>query len=375
MSATPLHTLVAALAAVLLLAPTRAAQAEQAPSRLDHSAVPTAEAVDLTCDPEKPDYSGTARVTLEVKQATDTLRFHARSLTIDGAELAGPKGTMKPQAIEPLEPDQVRLRFGAQAAPGTYTLTLAFRNRYNTRAISLYKVVTGGHAYLFTQFEDTEAREAFPCWDEPEFKIPWRMTLRVPAADLAVGNTPVATESRAGASRVVTFQPTPPLPSYRVASAVGPFETVPIAGMKVPGRVITVQGASALAADAAKAAPKLLASLERYFGRPYPYAKLDLIAAPEFLFGAMENAGAIVFADRALLIDPATASAEQRTRVFSVMAHEMAHQWFGDLVTMKWWDDLWLNESFATWMADKVMDEVYPEDREGVSALFGLHRA
>src|SRR5262249_29872611 len=134
-------------------------------------------------------------------------------------------------------------------------------------------------------------------------------------------------------------------------------------------------GASALAADAAKAAPKLLASLERYFGRPYPYAKLDLIAAPEFLFGAMENAGAIVFADRALLIDPATAGPEQRIGVYSVMAHEMAHQWFGDLVTMKWWDDLWLNESFATWMADKVMDEVYPEDRLGVNALFGVQRA
>jgi len=374
MSAHPGRVLLAASAVFLLFA-SRSARAEQAPTRLDHAAIPTAESVDLTCDPGKPDYSGTVRITLDVKQPTDVLRFHARTLTIDRAKLMSSKATLVPSAIEPLEPDQVRLRFAAPVAPGTYTLELAFHNQYNVRSISFYKVVTGGHDYLFTQFEDTEAREAFPCWDEPEFKIPWRMTLRVPAADLAVSNTPVATEASGGATKVVTFQPTHPLPSYLVAIAIGPFETVPIAGMRVPGRVITVQGASALAAEAAQAAPKLLTSLERYFGRPYPYEKLDLIAAPEFLFGAMENAGAIVFADRALLIDPAVASPEQRSRVFSVMAHEMAHQWFGDLVTMKWWDDLWLNESFATWMANKTMDDVYPDDRQGVDALFGIQRA
>jgi len=369
------RVLLAALATVLLFAPSRAVGAEQAPPRLDHVAIPTAQSVDLTCDPEQPGYTGTVRVTLDVKQATEVLRFHARALTVDSATLEGPGGPLKASAIEPLEPEQVRVRFARSIAPGRYTLALAFHNAYNTRAISLYKVATGGHGYLFTQFEDTEAREAFPCWDEPEFKIPWRMTLRVPAADLAVSNTPIASEKRAGADKVVVFEPTRPLPSYLVAIAVGPFESVPIRGMSVPGRVLTVQGASALAAVAAADAPLLLKSLERYFGRPYPYAKLDLIAAPEFLYGAMENAGAIVFADRALLIDPATAGPEQRSRVFSVIAHEMAHMWFGDLVTMKWWDDLWLNESFATWMANKVMDDVHPDDRRGVNALFGIQGA
>jgi aminopeptidase N len=362
-------------ATAVLCAPSRAVHAEQAPPRLDQTVVPTGESVDLNCDPEESDYTGTVSITLDVKQSTDVLRFHARVLTVDHATLESTHGTLEPSAIEPLESDQVRLRFANSIAPGPYTLTVAFHNAYNTRAIALYKVVTGGHAYLFTQFEDTEAREAFPCWDEPAFKIPWRMTLRIPAADLAVSNTPVASESRAGEGKTVVFEPSRPLPSYLIAIAVGPFETLPITGMSVPGRVITVQGASALAADAVKAAPLLLGSLERYFGRPYPYAKLDLIAAPEFLYGAMENAGAIVFADRTLLLDSASASAEQRSRVFSVMAHEMAHMWFGDLVTMKWWDDLWLNESFATWMANKVMDDVYPEDREGVTELFGIQRA
>ena len=160
MSAFPRCAPLVALASVLLLAPSHAARAQQAPPRLDHSAMPTAESVDLTCDPSKPDYSGTARITLDVKQATDTLRFHARSLTVDSATLDGSKGTLKPSAIEPLDPDQVRLRFAAPIAPGTYTLDLAFHNRYNVRAISLYKVMTGGRSYLFTQFEDTEAREA-----------------------------------------------------------------------------------------------------------------------------------------------------------------------------------------------------------------------
>jgi cytosol alanyl aminopeptidase len=375
MSAFPRRALPATIALAFLVAWSLTARADQAPPRLDHAAVPTAEAVDLTCDPDKPDYTGTVKVTLAVKQPTDVLRFHARGLTIDHATLAGASGTLAPTAIEPLDPDQKRLRFAAPLTAGNYTLTMTFHNGYNTHAISFYKVVTGGHAYLFTQFEDTEAREAFPCWDEPEFKIPWQMTLHVPAADLAVSNTPVASEKTAGTTKTVVFEPTRPLPSYLIAMAVGPFETVPITGMSVPGRVVVVQGASAMAVDAARAAGPLLKSLERYFGRPYPYAKLDLIAAPEFLFGAMENAGAIVFADRALLLDSSIASAEQLNRVHAVMAHEMAHMWFGDLVTMKWWDDIWLNESFATWMAKKAMDDVYPRDHQGMGELFGIQRA
>lgn len=364
-----------ALFALTFLLPAHRALADDAPPRLSLDAIPTGEAVDLTCDPGKADYTGTVVVSLDVRQATDALRFHARALTIDSAVLEGTGGRLTPSAIEKPARDQARLRFASPLAPGRYTLTVHFHNAYNTRAISLYKVVTSGHAYLFTQFEDTEAREAFPCWDEPSFKIPWKITLRVPAADLAVSNTPVASEQADGAMKTVVFEGTKPLPSYLIAIAVGPFETVPIPGMGVPGRVITVQGASAMAADAVAAAGPLLGSLERYFGRPYPYAKLDLIAAPEFLYGAMENAGAIVFADRDLLLDPAGTDPELRLRVFAVMAHEMAHMWFGDLVTMKWWDDLWLNESFATWMSNKAMDDVYPQARKGVTALFAVQRA
>src|SRR5205814_5573385 len=136
---------------------------------------------------------------LAVRERTRELRFHARALTIDGALLRGPSGAVPVAAIETLIPDQARVRPAQSLAPGSYTLELTFHNRFDTRAISLYKVVTGGQAYLFTQFEDTEAREAFPCWDEPEFKIPWTLALTVPARDLAVSNTPIARETPAGA--------------------------------------------------------------------------------------------------------------------------------------------------------------------------------
>jgi alanyl aminopeptidase len=355
-------------------APSTAAP-DSAPPRLAHDAVPTSEAVELTLDPEKLSYQGVARIELKVHERTNVLRFHARALTLEGVVLRGPGGDVLVAGTDRLQPDQVRVRLRTSLEPGPYLLTIRFHNDYDTRAVALYRVATGGRGYLFTQFEDTEAREAFPCWDEPEFKIPWTLTLTVPARDLAVSNTLIARETPQGEMKRVEFKPTKPLPSYLVAIAVGPFETVPIRGLSVPGRVVTVRGASAMAAEAANATPLIIRSLESYFGRPYPYEKLDLIAAPEFLYGAMENAGAVVFADRALLIDPRAASPDQRRRVNGVIAHELAHQWFGDLVTMKWWDDLWLNESFASWMATKVMDDVFPENRSGITTLYGVERA
>ena len=149
----------------------------------------------------------------------------------------------------------------------------------------------------------------------------------------------------------------------------GQFDTVPITGLSVPGRVVTVKGAGGMAAEAARVAPPLLAALERYFGRAYPFEKLDLIAVPEFWPGAMENAGAITFADGILLVDPRSASVEQRKLLASVAAHEMAHMWFGNLVTLAWWDDVWLNEAFASWMADKVIARYRPEWASGEDPL------
>src|SRR5205823_13770095 len=154
-----------------------------------------------------------------------------------------------------------------------------------------------------------------------------------------------------------------------IAIAVGPFEYTPVAGTRIPMRVVTCRGESHLAQTTVEVAPKLLAGLERWFGIPYPFEKLDLLAVPEFAYGAMENPGLITFRDDLLLLDAASASTAQRRSNAGVICHEMAHMWFGDLVTMAWWDDLWLNESFADWMAAKVTDEVFPLYKDGLNDL------
>jgi alanyl aminopeptidase len=366
----PVRPLVVALAA--LAPPIAFAQTDA--GRLGRDVMPTFESVRLVLDPAQAEYTGSAHVELKVARPTASFSFHAEgpvlsSLRLRGAsgEVAlrhtiGARGLVRAEAERPLP-------------AGAYTLDLEFKAPFGTKAVGLYRTVVAGLPYAFTQFEADDARKAFPCWDEPSFKIPYQLTAVVPADVLAVSNTPVESETPGGASKTVVFKRTPPLPSYLLAMAVGPFDTVPIPGMSVPGRVVTVKGSGGLAAEAVRVTPPILAALERYFGRPYPFEKLDLIAVPEFWFGAMENPGAITYADRFLLVDPKTAPILHRRAVIEVTAHELAHMWFGDLVTMAWWDDIWLNESFASWMGDKVTHETFPETDIAVRSVQGAQYA
>jgi aminopeptidase N len=324
-------------------------------------------------DPAQPGFTGTAHVELRVARPASSFAFHAQGPSITALALRGPGGavTVKHAA----GPGQVRVEAERPLATGDYVLDLEFEAPFDSHSVGLYRTQAGGDWYAFTQFEATDARRAFPCWDEPSFKIPYQITLVVPSALLAVSNTPIESESPAGASRTVVFKRTPPLPSYLLAVAVGPFDTVSIGGLSVPGRVITVKGQGALAGEAARVTPTLLGGLERYFGRPYPFEKLDLIAVPEYWPGAMENPGLVTFADQILLLDPAASSVAQRRGMIEVNAHELAHMWFGDLVTMAWWDDLWLNESFASWMGDKVTQEAFPETAVDVRSVEGAQTA
>jgi alanyl aminopeptidase len=362
------RTLAVAVAAVLLVLPAMT-RAEEAPDvRLGRDVLPTFQLVKLKLDPDKRSFTGSVHVELKVAKATDQIRFHAEGQRLTRVALA--------QGGDSVATTRVTGEHGLQTLtaahalrPGAATLDIEFTHLYGTRAVGLYRALRDQHGYLFTQFESDDAREAIPCWDEPSFKFPYQLVLEVPSAQEAVTNTPPESTSEKDGWKTITFKRTPPLPSYLLAIAVGPFEYTPVPGTKMPTRVITCQGEKHLAAITAEVTPKLVAGLERWFGIPYPFEKLDLIAVPEFAYGAMENPGLITFRDDILLLDAASASAAQRRSNASVTCHELAHMWFGDLVTMAWWDDLWLNESFADWMAAKVTDQVFPQYKAGLADL------
>jgi peptidase M1-like protein/ERAP1-like protein len=343
-------------------------------NRLERDVLPTFESVRLKVDPSRPDYSGAVHIDLTVVTPTPTFRLYAKDMDVIKVTLAGPAGEIATRTAAG-DGGQLVVTAEQPLAAGSYGLDIDFQNDFDIKANSLYRLKSGEDWYCFTQFEADAAREAFPCWDEPEFKIPFQLTVTVPEKSETVSNTPIEKSTTIGGQKTVVFKRTPPLPSYLVALATGPLEFVPIPGMSVPGRVVTVRGSSKLAGEAVRITPPLLAALEKYFGRPYPYEKLDLLALPEFAAGAMENAGAITFRDEILLVDPATATIRQRYGLASITAHEMAHMWFGDLVTMAWWDDVWLNESFASWMGDKVTHEVFPQYNTPVRELAGTQRA
>ncbi len=361
----------ALLALLALATPVRAE--DGADHRLGRDVRPVFEAVRLHVDPDQHDYSGTVRVDLDVTKPVTSFDLYADVQTLSRVVVIQGRDTLGAEQ-EPDENGLLTLTVPRALAVGPARLEIDFKNSYGTRAVSLYRVTKDGRGYVFTQFESDDARRAFPCWDEPGFKIPWQVTLELPAADAGVSNTPIESERTAGAWKTIVFKRTRPLPSYLLAVCAGPFEFTPVAGTKVPTRIVTVQGQKRLTAVAAADTPKLLAALEKWFGTPYPYEKLDLIAVPDFAYGAMENAGAITYRDDALLMDPATATVSQRRSLANTNCHELSHMWFGDLVTMEWWDDLWLNESFADWMAAKITDEVFPELQHGLNDLQRIQR-
>jgi cytosol alanyl aminopeptidase len=339
-------------------------------ARLGRQVVPTFEAVVLEVDAGRGDYSGRVEITLQVSEPTDHFSLHARDMTLTEVALRSAQGPI--EVRHEVVDDQVLVRAGAPLAPGEFRLTIAFEAPFNTRAVALYRMEENGLAYAFTQFEAADARGAFPCFDEPAFKIPWQLTVTVPAAHIAVSNTPVESQTRSAGSTTCVFQKTRPMPSYLLALATGPLDTVDMPGLGVPGRVVTTRGNAALTSIAIQQTPPLLRALEEYFGQPYPYEKLDFIAIPEYWAGAMEHPGAVTYAAGLLLLDPETAALSQKQRLAKVIAHELAHMWFGNLVTMEWWDDLWLNESFADWMGDKIAHQVFPGLRVDLQSLAGV---
>ncbi len=366
-----------------LAAPTEAVK-ETAPDpappklRLPSGVRPARYAVNLTLSPESEDFSGTIDIEIVSDASLPVLWLNATSLVVSDATVKTAAGTLHPRIVAGGE-DFVGLAFEKPIEPGRMTAHLAYSGTASAKDLDgIFRQKEGDDWYIFTQFEAIGARKAFPCFDEPAFKVPWRITLEVKKEMVAVSNAPVASETESpDGMKVVRFAETKPLPSYLVAFGVGPFDIAEgsrVGSKSVPFRVLVPKGQKAQAAFTVQSTPQLVTLLEKYFGMPYPYEKLDFLAIP--LAGwAMENAGLITYGRRIILVKPEDETLERQRSFGVVAAHELAHMWFGDLVTMKWWDDIWLNESFASWMESKIVEQWKPDWDYAVSRVEERNRA
>jgi puromycin-sensitive aminopeptidase len=358
--------------------PAKAARARRIPDeefRLASDVWPLHYAVHVTPDLEAGTFQGEVTIDLQLDRARDAIELHAADLTIALAEI-GRRGDAR-SATPVLHPrrETVELRFPEPLPPGPATLRLRFSGPLQKHLRGLYAASSMGRRYAFTQLEAADARRFFTCFDEPGFKARFTFSVTTEARNAVVSNNPIEREEDHGDGRkTVHFQTTPKLSTYLCMLAVGELEASEARYVgRTPIRVWHVPGKGHLTTFALEAAVESLTRLEKYFGLPYPYEKLDLLAVPDFEAGAMENAGAVTFRETLLLVDPQTITLAERKRVAEVVAHELAHMWYGDLVTMAWWNDLWLNEAFATWMAFRVIDDWKPEWRMWNN--FAHHRA
>jgi aminopeptidase N len=360
------------------------AQAARIPTQLPTNVRPLQYTIAARPDAAKLRFSGRADIDIQVLQATDSITLNAADLAFDSVSLGG-SGTpaLKPRKIDvDADKQTATFRFARKLAPGQYRLTINYNGKIYTQAAGLfaldYDSAQGPKRALFTQFEAPDARRFFPGWDEPQYRTPYNLNVTVPAGQDVIGNMPqAAVQTNADGTKVVTFQTTPAMSSYLLFLAVGEFDRITTTAANTEVGVVTKRGDGEKGRWALTSAAKILPWYNDYFGTPYPLPKLDNVAGPgsSQFFGAMENWGAIFSFESILLVDPAITTEGTRQRIFEVAAHEMAHQWFGDLVTMAWWDDLWLNEGFASWMATKATTALHPEWDPELGTVSGREQA
>ena len=339
---------------------------EDTPGKLPKEVVPIEYSVRIVPSIDKFTFTGTETVKLSVRRPVRQLVLNALELEVADASIDGkalPDSAIKIDKKSEL----LTLALPSELAAGEHTLALSFTGKINQQGQGLFYVPYQEHGsgtkkiMLATQFEATDARRFFPCWDEPVFRARFQLTVVVPENWLAVSNMPIESEEKSAAGKEVRFAATPPMSSYLNVFVAGELDLIESRSGGTQLRVIATKGKAEMGRYALEATAQILQYYNDYFGLPYPLPKLDQIALPGGFGGAMENWGGITYYESTLLFDPKNSSAETKQNIYEVIAHEIAHQWFGDLVTMAWWDNLWLNEGFASWMGTKCTAHFNPQ--------------
>jgi aminopeptidase N/puromycin-sensitive aminopeptidase len=349
----------AAALACLVLAPARTLQAQRLPSTV----LPEHYALTLTPDLKAATFSGVESIDVTIAEPAGAITLNAAEIAFQSVSVTANGKQQTASVTLDKSKEQATFTFPEKLAAGKATLSIAYTGILNNELRGFYLSKTARRNYAVTQFEPTDARRAFPSFDEPALKASYDVSLVVDSADTAISNSPIEADTPGpGAGKhTLKFSTTPKMSTYLVAFLVGDFQCTGGESDGVAIRVCATPDKVALTPYGVDVAKWVLHYYDNYFGIPYPLKKLDLIALPDFEAGAMENFGAITYRETLLLIDPKTASVGAKKEVAIVIAHEMAHQWFGDLVTMQWWDNLWLNEGFATWMENKSVAAMHPE--------------
>jgi puromycin-sensitive aminopeptidase len=332
--------------------------------RLSKDVMPVRYDLRIEADLDAWRFTASERIDLTVRRPTAEIVLHAVDLDIRAAEATAAGKTQRATAAFDADSETVTLRFVEPLPAGAARLDVAFAGEILARLRGFYRSEKDGARYAATQFEAADARRAFPCFDEPEFKARFALTLVVPPGVVAVSNAPQEeVRTLADGRNEIRFGVTPPISSYLVAYCIGPFEATPVAATPsgIPVRVFLPRGLADKGLYARDAHARSLAHLEDYTRIPYPYTKVDAIGLPDFEAGAMENPGAITYRLTAIAADAEHASTQALKGIFYTAAHELTHMWWGDLVTMAWWNDLWLNESFATFVGYKAVADLMPE--------------
>ena len=338
----------------------------ETPGKLPKEVVPTEYAIRIVPNLENFTFAGSETVKLNVRSRVHELVLNVLELKIEAASVDGKELPLSAIKTDN-EKELATLTLPSELAAGDHLLTLRFTGKINQQGQGLFYMryqEQGSGArkvMLGTQFEATDARRFFPCWDEPAFRARFQLTVVVPENWLAVSNMPIESEKKVEGGKEVRFAPTPPMSSYLNVFVAGELDFIESQVGPTQIRVIATKGKAELGRYALEVSAEILKYYNDYFGAPYPLPKLDQIAIPGGFGGAMENWGGITYYEAVLLFDPKNSSAETKQDIYEVLAHEMAHMWFGDLVTMAWWDNLWLNEGFASWMGSKCTAHFNPQ--------------